>query len=121
MPTTVLPKYVPLEGIHTAARAVLIEIKGEAGISGSTTNVARLDWKLNGTSGKQSTAGEPCVIAAADEGVATTSKRQGRRKTTTVSWVQHALDRRHIVGRGRIGDFPMDPCDHYAGLNAATF
>jgi hypothetical protein len=99
----------------------LIEIKGEAGISGSTKNIARLDWKLKWTSGKQSTAGEPCAIAAADEGVATTSKRQGRRKTTTVSWVRHALDRWHIVGRRRMGDFPMDPCDHYAGLSAATF
>jgi hypothetical protein len=35
--------------------------------------------------------------------------------------VRPSFDRQHVVGRGRMGDFPMDPRDHRSRLSAASF
>ena len=59
------------------------------------------------------------IIAAGGEGsdeLKTAKPAESRHRVM----VRHSIDHWHVAGRSRMGALPVDPGDHYAGLNAAS-
>jgi hypothetical protein len=56
------------------------------------------------------------TIAAGDERDRFQTASPGKDNYRVMVW--QSFDLRHIAGRGRMGDFSMDPGDHHPGLSS---